>query len=148
MNTIITFTLKDLLLSGVYLALIIMLIYIIKFLIKANQSLKNINKVVEENRIQIDQILKEAPGIATHVNTISEEVAHDLQQFRGTIDNISETSEEVTGVIKENKSVVGGLTSIFHTASIAKGAYNKFFTKDEEDPRENDVPRHSEENND
>lgn len=132
MNTVITFTLKDFLLSGVYLALIILLIYIIKFLIKANQSIKNINKVVEENRMQIDQILKEAPGIAANVNTISEEVAHDIQQFRGTVDNIAETSEEVTGVIKDNKTVVGGLTSIFHTASMAKGAYDKFFTKEEQ----------------
>lgn len=137
MDTVITFTLKDLLLSGVYIALIAMIIYIIKILMKANNSIKNINAVVEENRKQIDQILKEAPGIAQNVNTISEEVAHDIQQFRGTIDNIAETSESVTGVIKENKSVVDGLTSIFHTASIAKGTYDKFFNKqDEEEPIE------------
>lgn len=142
MDTVITFTLKDLLLSGVYLSLIIMLVYIIRFLIKANNSLKNINAVVEENRTEIDKILKEAPAIAKNANTISEEIAHDLGRFRGTVDNIADTSEEVTGVIKDNKTVVGGLTSVFHTASMAKGAYDKFFTK--EDAEEHNV-EHKEE---
>lgn len=132
MDTVITFTLKDFLLCGVYLGLIIMLIYIIRFLIKANHSLKNINAVVEENRMQIDQILKEAPGIAKNANSISEEVAYDIAKFRGTVENIADTSEEVTGVIKDNKTIVGGLTSVFHTASMAKNAYDKFFAKDEE----------------
>lgn len=132
MNTVITFTLKDLLLSGVYLSLIIMLIYIIKLLIKANGSLKNVNALIKDNRKEIDLILKEAPGIAQNVNTISEEVAHDVAQFRGTVDNIAETTENVTEVVKENQSVVDGLTSVFHTASIAKNTYDKFFTKEEE----------------
>lgn len=139
MNTIITFTLKDLLLCGVYLSLIIMLIYIIKFLIKANNSIKNINAVVEDNRVEIDKILKEAPGIAKNANTISEEVAHGVTQFRDTVDNIAETSGNVTGVIKDNQTVVGGLTSAFHTASIAKNAYDKFFNKDDETSTEDDI---------
>lgn len=132
MDTIITFTLKDLLLCGVYLALIVMIIYIIKILIKAHSSMKNINAIVEENRKEIDLILKEAPGISKNVNDISEELAHDIAQFRGTVDNIAETTESVTGVVKENQSVVDGLTSVFHTASIAKGAYDKFFNKEEQ----------------
>lgn len=131
MNTVITFTLKDLLLCGVYIALIAMIIYIIKILMGLNRSVRDINKLVAENRQQIDSILKEAPGIAQNANEISEEVAHDIKQFRGTIDNIAETSESVTGVVKDNNNVVDGLTSIFHTASIAKGAYDKFFTKEE-----------------
>lgn len=131
MDTIITFTLKDLLLSGVYLTIIIMIIYIIKILMKANSSMKNINAIVEENRKEIDLILKEAPGISKNVNDISEELAHDIAQFRGTVDNIAETTESVTDVVKENQSVVDGLTSVFHTASLAKGAYDKFFTKSE-----------------
>ncbi|WP_240839604.1 DUF948 domain-containing protein [Acidaminobacter sp. JC074] len=130
MDTIITFTLKDLLVCGVYIALIVMIIYIIKILMKLHSSMKHINAVVEDNRKEIDAILKEAPGISQNVNTISEEVAHDITQFRGTVDNIAETTESVTEVVKENQSVVDGLTSIFHTASIAKGAYDKFFTKE------------------
>jgi len=133
MNTIITFTLKDLLLCGVYLALIAMIIYIIKILMKAHSSMKHINSIVEDNRKEIDSILKEAPGISKNVNDISEELAHDIAQFRGTVDNISETTESVTGVVKENQTVVDGLTSVFHTASIAKGAYDKFFNKETEE---------------
>lgn len=132
MNTIITFTLKDLLLCGVYLALIAMIIYIIKILMKAHSSMKHINSIVEDNRKEIDLILKEAPGISKNVNDISEELAHDIAQFRGTVDNVSETTESVTGVVKENQTVVAGLTSVFHTASIAKGAYDKFFNKETE----------------
>jgi uncharacterized protein YoxC len=138
MNTIITFTLKDLLLCGVYLALIAMIIYIIKILMKAHSSMKHINSIVEDNRKQIDAILKEAPGISKNVNDISEEVAHAVSQFRGTVDNVAETTESVTGVVKDNKGVVDGLTSVFHTASMAKGAYDKFFTK-ENDAVENDI---------
>lgn len=133
MDTVITFTLKDLLLSGVYLALIVMIIYIIKILTKAHSSMKNINAIVEENRKEIDLILQEAPGIAKNVNDISEEVAHDIAQFRGTVDNIAETTESVTGVVKDNQSIVDGLTSVFHTASLAKGAYDKFFNKSDQD---------------
>jgi len=132
MDTIITFTLKDLLICGVYLALIVMIIYIIKVLMKLHSSMKHVNSVIEDNRIEIDAILKEAPGISQNVNTISEEVAHDITQFRGTVDNIAETTESVTEVVKDNQSVVDGLTSIFHTASIAKGAYDKFFSKEAE----------------
>jgi uncharacterized protein YoxC len=137
MNTIIAFTLKDLLLSGVYLILILVLFYLLKILITTQRSLKDINNLVKENRIQIDAVLKEAPEIAKNANTISEEVAHDISRFRTTVDNIADTSEEVTGVIKDNKSVVSGLTSIFHTASIAKGAYDKFFNKDSDEEEEN-----------
>ena len=136
MDTIITFTLKDLLLCGVYLALIAMIIYIIKILMKAHSSMKHINAIVEDNRKEIDAILKEAPGISKNVNTISEEAAHDIARFRGTIDNIADTTESVTGVVKDNSSVVDGLTSVFHTASIAKGAYDKFFTSDKTEPEE------------
>lgn len=136
MNTIIAFTLKDLLLSGVYLVLIAVLIYLLKILVTTQRSVKDINNLVKENRTQIDAILKEAPEIAKNANTISEEVAHDISRFRTTVDNIADTSEEVTGVIKDNKSVVSGLTSIFHTASIVKGAYDKFFNKDSEEEEE------------
>jgi len=132
MNTIITFTLKDLLLCGVYIALIAMIIYIIKILIKAHSSMKHINAIVEDNRKEIDLILKEVPGISKNVNDISEEVAYDLAKFRGTVENIADTSESVTGVVKENQTIVDSLTSVFHTASMAKGAYDKFFTKDSE----------------
>jgi len=132
MNTIITFTLKDLLLCGVYIALIAMIIYIIKILMKTNSSMKHINSIVADNRKQIDAILNEAPGISKNANVISEEVAHGITQFRGTVDNIAETTESVTGVVKDNKNVVDSLTSVFHTASMAKGAYDKFFTKDNE----------------
>jgi len=136
MNTVIAFTLKDLLLSGVYLVLIIALVYLVKILMSVQRSLKDLNALVKDNRKQIDAILKEAPEIAQSANKISEEVAHDIARFRPTIDNIADSSEEVTRVIKDNKSVVGGLTSIFHTASIGKDAYDKFFKKNPEDHEE------------
>ncbi len=130
MNTIITFTLKDFLLSGVYIALIILLIVAIRILFKVYSSIKNVNAIVEENRKDIDLIIKEIPGITKNANLISEEVAHDLAQFRGTVDNIAETTESVTGVVKENNTIVDGLTSVFHTASIAKSSYDKFLGKE------------------
>lgn len=64
MNTIIAFTLKDLLLSGVYLILILVLFYLLKILITTQRSIKDINNLVKENRTQIDAVLKEAPDIA------------------------------------------------------------------------------------
>lgn len=134
MNTVIAFTLKDLLLCGVYLALIFALVYLVKILMSVQKSIKDINALVKDNRTQLDAVLKEAPEIAKNANTISEEVAHDVARFRPTIDNIADTSEEVTGVIKDNQSVVGGLTSIFHTASIGKDAYEKFFKKNDDVP--------------
>lgn len=137
MNNIIAFTLKDLLLSGVYIVLILALVYLVKILMSVQKSLKDVNALVKDNKTQIDAILKEAPEIAKNANTISEEVAHDITKFRQTIDNIADTSEEVTGVIKDNKSVVGGLTSIFHTASMGKDAYDKFFKKSDTEEIEN-----------
>ncbi len=143
MDTIITFSLKDLLLSGVYISLIALIVYIIKILMKINSSMKSINLIVEENRSNIDKILDEAPGISKNVNSISEEVAHGAAKFRGTVDNIAETSENVTGVIKENNSALEGLTSILQTASIAKSGYDKFFKKNEDSEESNDNEKSS-----
>lgn len=139
MNTVITFTLKDLLLSGLYLSLIALIIYIIRILMKANASMKIINQLVKDNRENIDKILDQAPGISKNVNDISAETSRTLKKFRGTIDNISETSESVTEVIKENNNLVDSLTSIFHTASLAKNAYDKYLGKEKENINTNNL---------
>ena len=96
----------------------------------------NINEIVKENRESIDKILDEAPGISKNANNISKEVSDAMVKFKPSIDNVAETSEVVTGTIKENNDINAKLTSIFHTLSMGKDAYDKFFSEKEEKSEE------------
>lgn len=139
MNNVIAFTLEDIGVFVLWGLAVIILYYLILILSNLYSTLKNVNAIVKDNRESIDKILEEAPGISKNANTISGEVSEAMIKFRGTIDNVAETSETVTGTIKDNNDINAKLTSIFHTLSIGKETYDKFFSDDKASKTEDDL---------
>lgn len=133
MNVQLTFTLADIGWLVVWFLVSAALIYLVLILSRLYASLKIVNKLVAENRDNIDKILDEVPGISKSVNEITEEIAHGTKSFRGTVDNIASTSESVTGAINENNTIVDSISSFLHAATMLKSAYGKFAGNDKEE---------------
>jgi len=89
--------------------------------------MKAFNEVVDSNRENIDATLNIVPDLTKHVEAITGEVAHDVQAFRTTIDNIAGTTESITDTVKENQGFMNGLSSLMHTVAIGKAFYDKYF---------------------
>ena len=120
----------------IWALLVAILIFILLVLIRFYRSFKDIMKIVEDHRANIDKVLEEAPGITKNVNQISDEVNTTLKAFHGTIQNVAETTESVTTSIKDNKDIVANISSVFNTARIVKGSYDRFFKSEEEPEHE------------
>ncbi|SCZ79210.1 hypothetical protein [Acidaminobacter hydrogenoformans] len=132
MNSQLVFTLKDVGMLVIWALLVAILIFILLVLIRFYRSFKDIMKIVDDHRTNIDKVLEEAPGITKNVNQISDEVNTTLKAFHGTIQNVAETTEAVTTSIKDNKDIVSNISSVFNTARIVKGSYDRIFKTEEE----------------
>ncbi len=71
METKIVFTVKDLIYSGIGIALILLIIYLVMLLKELMYSLRTVRKLIEERRVEIDDILIKTPEIMTNVNKIT-----------------------------------------------------------------------------
>ena len=118
----------DLFLSIFLISLTVLVVYAIMILRKSYLSIKEIQKLVEENRESIDKTLAELPGVTENVKRITEEVAHGAEAFHGTVDNVAETADTVTA--KVNNTVTEGLASVMHTASLGKKAFDSIKPKE------------------
>lgn len=127
MNSTLVFSLKDLLLLILWGSIVTLFIYLILVVKRAFHIVKQMDQLIKENRSQIDATIDILPSLTENLDAITEEVAHDMQAFRGTVDNIAETTEAVSKTVKENKGFVEGLSSFMHTVSIAKVLYDKYF---------------------
>lgn len=127
MDSQMIFTLKDFLVFVLWGCLVLLLIYVILILRRALMIVKQVNKIVETNQKSIDATLDIVPGLAKNVESITEEVAHDVSAFRSTVDNIAETTHSVTSSINENKGMVEALSSTMHTVALGKAFYDKYF---------------------
>ncbi len=142
MNSQLVFTLKDVGMLVLWALLVAILIFILLVLIRFYRSFKDIMKIVDDHRANIDKVLEEAPGITKNVNQISDEVNTTLKAFHGTIQNVAETTENVTTTIKDNKDIVANVSSVFNTARIVKGSYDRIFKTETE--AEADSEKHPE----
>lgn len=133
MNSIISFSVKDLGLGILWIMLIVLIIYIIRVLIKVHSTVKQVSKIIEDNNENINKILNETPAIANSVNRISGEIAHGMEAFRGSVDNVAEVSESVTENLVENNTIIDKMGSILHTFSMGKSLYDKYFGPEETD---------------
>ncbi len=130
MNVQLTFTLSDIGWLVIWGLVSAALIYLILILSRLYTSIKIVNKLVAENRDNIDLILDEVPGISKSVNEITEEIAHGTKAFRGTVDNIAATTESASEAINENNKIVDSISSFLHGASVVKSAVDKFSGND------------------
>lgn len=126
MSSQIIFSFKDLLFFILWGCLVGVFIYIILILRRALLVMREVNLLIKKHRTEIDATLEVVPDLVKNVETITGEVAHDVKAFRGTVENIAETTEAVTETIKENKGIVSSVSSIIHTFSLVKVFYDKF----------------------
>ncbi len=133
MNSEIVFSLKDLGMLVIWGLVVAVLIYILMILIRFYRSFKEVMAIVDDNRKNIDQVLDEAPGISQNINQISGEVSHIMSSFHGTIDNVAETSEAVTGSFKDNNELVSQISSIFKILTAIKDGFDKLFHRTQDD---------------
>lgn len=112
----------DLFLSIFLISLTILVVYAIMILRKSYLTIKEMQKLVEENRESIDKTLVELPEVTANVRRITDEVAHGAEAFHGTVDNVAETTDTITE--KVNNSITEGLASVMHTASLGKKAFD------------------------
>lgn len=138
MNSMISFTLRDLGMFVLWGLILVMVIYIIRILFNALMFLKQVRGIVEENKETVSKILDEAPGIASSVNRISDEVAHGMEAFRPTVDHSAQVSNHVTKEFKDNNDIVGKMSSLFHALSMGKNLYDHYFGVDED--LEDEIP--------
>lgn len=131
MNSQIVFSLKDLGMFVLWGLLVAVLIYVLLILIRFYRSFKDIMAIVDENRENINQVLDEAPAITKNVNQISGEVSHFMEAFHGTIDNVADTSESVTGSFKDNNELVSQITGIFKVLTTIKDGLDRFLHKND-----------------
>lgn len=127
MNSEIIISLKDILLFVLWGLLVVIFTYLILILIKAFKIIKEVHLIVAANRPNIDATLDIVPKLTENVEAISAEFAHDVTAFRGTVDNVAETSESITKALKENQSFMDGISSFMHSIAIGKALYDKFF---------------------
>lgn len=127
MPTQITFTFQDMLLFVLWGLLVAIFLLLIMILIRAYKVVRSINKVVDRNAQHLDKTIEIVPNLAKNAETISDEIAHDIQAFRPTVDNIATTSQNVTSKLNENSGLVSGIGSFVHTVSIGKALYDKYF---------------------
>lgn len=136
MDSQLIITVKDLLLFILWGSIVTLFVYLILILRRVLKIMKSVNQVVDGNREHIDATLGIVPDLTKHVEAITGEVAHDIQSFRTTVDNIAGTTESVTGKIKENQGFVDGLGSFMHTFAIGKAFYDKYFASKVDDIKE------------
>lgn len=127
MDSQLVITLKDFLLFILWGGIVTLFIYLILILRRVLKVMKAFNEVVDGNRENIDATMNIVPDLTKHVEMITGEVAHDVQAFRSTIDNIAGTTESITDTIKENQGFMNGLSSLMHTVAIGKTFYDKYF---------------------
>ncbi len=118
----ITLDMHDLFLSLLFIALIVLVCVIIASLVRLYQSATLAMKMMKENSEKINKILENAEKITSNVGTVSGEVAYASTSFRPTVDNIADTTEDVTRTLKENNPVNGAILTAYKTVNNA----NKF----------------------
>ncbi|MEA3422893.1 MAG: hypothetical protein U9Q80_03675, partial [Bacillota bacterium] len=75
MNSQIIFTLNDIGKFVLWAAFLVILIYLVFILRQIYVAIKSLTKVVDDNRSQIDETLKSAPGITKNFEKISKNLS-------------------------------------------------------------------------
>lgn len=126
----ISLTFKDIGMFVLWALLTSVLIYILMILIRFYRTFRKVTGILDEKSPEIDAIIGELPGITQNVNVITGEVAHGMEAFHQSVDNIAETSDNVTEAIAEKSSMAGKFSSIMHTVSILKTFYDTYFNSE------------------
>ncbi|MDK2919348.1 MAG: hypothetical protein PWQ37_2081 [Candidatus Petromonas sp.] len=125
----VTISLADLGLILLWVALLVLIIYIILVLKNFNDTLKEVKEVVSSNKENIKKTLEEIPSIAKNIDDITGEVSHDVKAVRGTIDNITEKSEVASASLSETGDLITSIAAAIQAGLFMKNLIQSIFSK-------------------
>lgn len=117
----ITISIQDIFMSLFWIALVVLIVYIIFILARVLSVVIEFRNIVKENRQNIDLIIEELPEISKNVNGVISKVDHVGEAFMPSVDNIAEASNEFTGNIRDNNP----LNTLLVNSYKAMGAFNQ-----------------------
>lgn len=96
MNTTIAFTIKDLIIIMACLAGIALLVYLIMLLAEVRKTLKSVRTLVEERRVEIDDLLMKAPSIVSNVDKVTDIVAKGVDgAYQGAMGVVNKFKSDI-----------------------------------------------------
>lgn len=125
----ITISLSDLGLMLLWIALLVLIFYLILVLKKFYETMKEIKEILATNKEHIENTLTEIPSIAKNIDEITGEVSHDVKSVRDTIDTITEKSGSAAKSLDDTDSIITGITSIIQVALFAKNFWENHVSK-------------------
>ncbi|WP_432662242.1 DUF948 domain-containing protein [Wukongibacter baidiensis] len=127
--TNITLTLSDLGLMLLWVALLVLICYLVIVLKRFNDTLKDVQEILGNNKENIEGTLNELPSIAKNIDSITGEVSHDVKAVRETIDTITEKSGAAAKSLSDTDSIITGITAIIQMAIFIKNFWENNFPK-------------------
>ncbi len=111
------------------IGLLILLIYAILIFKNIYEITKNIKKIIHHHEANINELLDNAPLIATHVKSISHDLSDNIRSMQGTFHQIIHTTEKATGKLVKNQDLLGSLIGFIQILSLGKDIWNHFRSK-------------------
>ncbi|MCG8540538.1 MAG: DUF948 domain-containing protein [Clostridia bacterium] len=125
----IQINLNDLGMMILWAALLVLIVYLILVLKKFNDTIREVNEIIEVNKENIEKTLGEMPSIAKNIDEITGEVAHDVKAVRDTIDTITEKSGAAAKSLDDTDSIITGITAIIQCIVFIKNFLENVFPK-------------------
>ena len=128
----LTFTLGDILTTLLIVAGIVALVALALFLFNLVKTLKQVNKILDDNEKDINRVVADLPGITQNVNSITTEanslistVGPEVQSIVGSakhvVDNVETTALQVTDTVGlVSDSVADTALNLKHNVSSAQ----------------------------
>jgi len=101
METMIS--LKDLGMVVLWGSLVTMLFYLALLFKRLNDTVKGVNKIIDENSNEIGQTMKEVPEITKNINDITTEANNGVQAVKGIMKNVGVLKKVATPAAKAVK---------------------------------------------
>lgn len=125
----ISLSLSDLGLMLLWVALLVLICYLVMVLKRLNDTLKNVQEILGDNKENIEGTLNELPSIAKNIDSITGEVSHDVKAVRDTIDTITEKSSDAAKSLTDTDSIITGITAIIQMAVFIKNFWENTLPK-------------------
>lgn len=125
----ITISLSDLGVILLWVALLTLIVYIILVLKRFNETMKEVQAIITDNKENIEETLAEIPSIAKNVDDITAEVSHDVKAVRSTIDNITEKGEIASASLGNTGDLITGLAAMIQVFMFIREFATKTFGK-------------------
>lgn len=100
------------------------LAYLVILLMKVNETLKNIQGIVNRNEKYLDETLERIPRVLENVEGITDNVNKSMVHVQSTIENVSDVSDYVTDMVEGiNEEVVEPLKEVFKILLMIKSIF-------------------------